>query len=85
MSIMKEVLYSKDNAEIFANENDITKHKVNNYYLTFKSYTKTNCLFLIADIIKLEKENNINLKSILENALIFCFNKEIKKPRAKKK
>lgn len=50
---------------------------------SIKSYAKSNCLYLISDIKKIEKENNLILKNILEDALVFCFNKEIKKPRIK--
>lgn len=83
MGIYKELSYSKISTKLLIEENEILNSNSN--YLTFKSYVKKNCLYLLADNRKIEREDNINLSNILKDSLIFCFKREIKKPRIKLK
>lgn len=82
MAVMKELFYFNHSInESYVDDLQIEEPK-QKHALTFEVYIKKHCLFLIADILKLEKNYKLNLQHILKKALIFCFEKEIKKPRA---
>lgn len=87
MSVMKYLLENQDqNSEIIYNlryEPNAPLVRKEVISISLKKYAKQHCLYLLADVRKIEKELNISLYNFLSEALKYTYENQIKKPRAK--
>lgn len=82
MAVMKRIF--EENYDYSLNiENEIIQLDDINKPLTLLRYAKKNGLFLLADFRKIEKEHDLKLGDVLQDALTLSFNKQLKKPRVK--